>query len=568
MLKSLLIKNYALIEELTVDFERGLNIITGETGAGKSILIDALSLILGERADNAAVRKGAEKTVVEGILSVAGDRHVKQLLQENEIDFHEDLIIRREIPIKGQSRSFINDTPATTALLKQIGDMLVDLHGQHEHQSLLRPETHIVLLDDFGRLDGLVEEFSAAYRDAQKTLGELEDLRSHELQLMERRTLYEFQIKEIDALSPRAGEEETLENELRILENAEKLFTATERLYQSLYEGENAVHDQLVLARNELEGLAAIDTTFTEAMKEASSATAIVDELAKLIQQYNSRIEFNPERLEEIRNRLGNLTLLKKKYGGSLAAVVAHRENIGREFDLANNFGNEIASLKKKLEMQRKTCSEVALRLSAKRREIAKKVDKSIVQSLAELGISHAQFETRIAHKPAQNPDTALVKVGKEWMETTSRGIDIVEFYVSTNIGEDVKPLAKVASGGEISRIMLSLKMTLAKSDRLPLLIFDEIDVGVSGRIAQAVGRSMKKLSQFHQVVAITHLPQIAGFADTHFVVEKTESNKRSHTSMRKLDDDERITEVARLISGAEVTETGLESARELIGMK
>ncbi len=568
MLKSLQIKNYALIENLTVDFERGLNIITGETGAGKSIIIDALSLILGERADIGAVRKGAEKAVVEAHLTVAGDRRLKQLLEENEIEYQDEVIVRREVSVKGQSRSFINDTPATTALLKQVGDMLVDLHGQHEHQSLLRQETHIDLLDDFGGLDGLVNEFGAAYRDAQKIIQELNDLRSREEQLMERRTLYEFQVKEIDALGPRAGEEDALENELRILENAEKLFSATEQLYQSLYEGENAIHDRLVLARNELEGLAAIDTAFEDAKKEAASATAIVDELAKLIQQYNSRIEFNPERLEEIRNRLGNLTLLKKKYGGSLEGVIAHREKIGRELDLANNFESEIASLRKKLEAQRKTCSDIAQRLSGKRQEVAKKVNKSIVQSLAELGIANAQFEAQVAQKPAQDKETALAKFGKEFFETTSKGIDFVEFHVSTNIGEDVKPLVKVASGGEISRIMLSLKMILAKSDRLPLLIFDEIDVGVSGRIAQAVGRSMKKLSQFHQVIAITHLPQIAGFADTHFVVEKTELNGRSVTEMRMLDEDERITEVARLISGAQVTETGLESARELMGLR
>ncbi|MBI1803611.1 MAG: DNA repair protein RecN [Ignavibacteriae bacterium] len=568
MLKSLSIKNYALIEELTVEFERGLNVITGETGAGKSIIIDALSLILGERADTDAVRKGAEKAIVEGVLTVAGGKRLKQLLEENEIEFHDDLIVRREVAAKGQSRSFINDTPATTALLKQVGDLLVDLHGQHEHQSLLRSETHVDLLDDFGGLEGLVEEFGIAYRDAHAIIKELNDLKSREQQLMERRTLYEFQVKEIDALSPRAGEEDELENELRILENAEKLFSATERLYQSLYEGENAVHDRLVLTRNELEALAAIDKAFDEAKAEAASATAIVDELAKFIQQYSSRIEFNPERLEEIRNRLGHLTLLKKKYGGTLTAVIELREKIGRELELANNFEEEIAALRKKLDAKRRVCSDIAQRLSAKRQEVAKKVNKSIVQSLAELGIVNAQFETRITHKPALNKETALVKLGKEWIETTSKGIDEVAFHVSTNVGEDVKPLVKVASGGEISRIMLSLKMILAKSDRLPLLIFDEIDVGVSGRIAQAVGRSMKKLSQFHQVIAITHLPQIAGFADTHFVVEKMETDKRAVTSLRKLDENECITEVARLISGAEVTETGLESARELMGLK
>ncbi len=568
MLTTLSIKNYALIEELTIEFERGLNIITGETGAGKSIIIDALSLILGERADTDAVRKGAEKAIVEGVFNVVDNKKLKQLLSENEIEWQDEMIARREVSIKGQSRSFVNDSPVTTAFLKQVGDLLVDLHGQHDHQSLLRAETHIDLLDDFGGLQGFVQDFGSAYYRVTEVIKSIDELKAKEQQLMERRTLYEFQIKEIDTVSPQAGEEKKLKTELNILENSERLFSATERLYQTLYEGDNAVHDRLVLARNELESLASIDKSFEDSRNEAASATAIVNELAKFIQSYNSKIEFNPERLEEIRNRLGALTLLKKKYGGSLDALLHHREAIGKEVDLANNFQGEIASLKKQFDAERKTASSIAERLSSKRDEIAKKVNKAIVQSLGTLGIPHAAFETTIKHQQALNDEHAVVKLGKESYAATSKGMDIVEFYVSTNVGEDPKPLVKVASGGEISRIMLALKITLAKSDHLPLLIFDEIDVGVSGRIAQAVGQNMKKLSQFHQVIAITHLPQIAGQADTHFVVEKIEDGKRSFTRMRKLDDDERVSEVAKLMSGAEVTERGMETARELMGMK
>jgi len=568
MLKTLQIKYYALIESLEVEFERGLNIITGETGAGKSIIIDALSLILGERADTDAVRKGAEKAIVEASFDVIGNRKLKELLEQNEIDFQDELILRREVSVKGQNRSFINDTPATTALLKHVGDLLVDLHGQHEHQSLLRTETHIDFLDEYGRLEGLVNEFSGAFRTVSGVLNELNDLRTRETQLMEKRALYEFQIAEIDAISPHTGEEDELENELKILENSEKLFSATERLYQMLYEGDNAVHDQIVIARNELESLAAIDKSFDEPKNEATSAAAIVDELAKFIQQYNSRIEFNPQRLEEIRNRLGNITLLKKKYGGSLDAVIEHRKKIGREFDLANNFQGEIAILRKRFESERKVASEIAQRLTAKRHDVAKKAGKLIVQALTELGIPHAAFDTIITTSPSRQDADALVKIGKEFLNSTSKGIDDVEFHVSTNIGEGPKPLVKVASGGEISRIMLAMKMILAKSDRLPLLIFDEIDVGVSGRIAQAVGQSLKKLSQFHQVIAITHLPQIAGLADTHYVVEKVEEKQRARTRMRKLEIEERVEEVAKLMSGETVTLSGLNSAKELMGMK
>jgi DNA repair protein RecN (Recombination protein N) len=563
MLTSLQIKNYALIEELTVNFERGLNIITGETGAGKSIIIDALGLLLGERADSSAVRKGAEKAVVEGILTVGGEKRLKQLLKQNEIECGDELILRREISVKGQSRSFVNDTPVTLGLLKETGDLLVDLHGQHEHQSLLRAETHIDLLDDYGGLAGLVAEFGGAFAGYTALFDRHRELKAREAQLMEKRSFYEFQVKEIDAIGPKPGEEAELENELLILENSEKLYSATERLYQLLYEGDNAVHDHLVMLRNELDTLASIDKTFQESVGEASSAAAIVDELAKFIQQYNSRIEFSPERLEEIRNRLGAIALLKKKYGGSLEAVIAHREMIGMEFDLANNFDAEIGSLSEQLTATGKKCVAIGQRLSAKRHEVAKKLNSAIEEALGELGIRSPRFDTSIRQEPATdaNGSGRLAKA-------TAKGIDRVEFLLSTNQGEDCKPLVDVASGGEVSRIMLAMKMILAKSDRLPLLIFDEIDVGVSGRVAQAVGRSMKKLSRFHQLIAITHLPQIAGFADTHFIVEKREEAKRSITRIRKLTEDERVEEVAKLMSGAEVTKHGLASARELMGLR
>lgn len=566
MLRKLQVKHYALIEGLEIEFGRGLNIITGETGAGKSILIDALGLILGERSDVSMIRKGAEKAIVEGEFETPAFPVLKSLLKEHEVEPGGDsLILRREISLKGASRCFINDTPAAISLLKRVGDLMVDLHGQHEHQTLLRSETHVDMVDDFGGLGAMVSEYRAAYHAAGEMLREIDELRSREQQLNERRELYEFQIKEIDALAPAAGEEERLVNELRILENAERLFSVTERLHQSLYEGENAVHDQLVIARNQVEDLATIDPAFEESKKEISSALAIVGELAKSIQSYNARIEFNPDRLEEIRTRLGQLALIKKKYGGTLEAVIAHRERIGREVALAENFQEEIMKLEGKFSLERKKCSDLAFRLSTKRLETGKRIDRMIVQILAELGIDKARFETSVRQRRIQNDPRALVAAGKEHYAANAHGIDDVEFYISTNIGEDLKPLAKVASGGEVSRIMLSLKKVLSKTSRLPLMIFDEIDVGVSGRIAQAVGLSLKSLAQFHQVIAITHLPQIAGFADRHFVVEKTERQKRVTTCVRALGLEERVVEVARLMSGEQVTDAALQGAREFI---
>lgn len=570
MIKFLEIQNYALIEKLRVEFDHGLNIITGETGAGKSIIVDALSLILGERAESDVVRRGAEKSVVEAVFDVTENKKLKAFVMENDLNWSDELILRREVSAKGQSRCFINDSPATLALLKEVGNLLVDLHGQHEHQSLLRSETHIDFLDDFGKLVGLRDEFSKIYHEAVRIRKELDELRTQGRQLQEKRALYEFQIQEIDALHPLPGEEESLMQELKILENTEKLFAVTSQLYGTLYEGDNAVYDQLVRARDLFNDLATIDPAFEEGKQESTSAAAIVQELAKFLQQYNARIEFNSERLEQLRERLGHLTLLKKKYGGSVDAIIAHRERIGKELALANNFDSTLNQLHTEFENARTAASKIAFDLSAKRREIARKVNTAIVKILKELGMPNAQFETVVQQRPAEN-NNGFVKRGNTFYQTTPKGIDFVEFHISPNAGEEVRPLAKVASGGEISRIMLAMKTILAKSDRLPLLIFDEIDVGISGRIAQTVGMNLKNLSQFHQILAITHLPQIAALADTHFLVEKMQDGEyrqhRTITRMRKLTVEERIREVASLMSGTDVTKAGIAGAKELMGL-
>jgi len=567
MLKSLSIRNYALIDELNAEFSNGLVILTGETGAGKSIIIDALGLILGGRAASDVVRAGADKAVVEGVFQIGGNPKVKTLLGRTEIEATDELIIRREVSAKGQSRCFVSDTPVTLALQKQIGELLVDLHGQHEHQSLLRTETHGMMVDDFGGLDGIVGEFQAAFGEFKELLSRLEELRRREQQLREKKEFYAFQIQEIDVVAPRSGEEEDLEAELRILENSERLFGVTGKLYELLYDGEQSVHDLLVVARNQLQDLGEIDRQFGAAAAECASAGAIVKELAKFIQGYNARVEFNPERLEELRERLGRLGHLKKKYGGSIEAVLEHRGAIGREVALAENFDEVLTRLTADVELARAGCGVIAQRLSTKRHETAKKIDRAIVGELQKLGIQHAKFTTRITQADA-GPGVPGVRSGRKTVSLNARGFDAVEFFLSTNLGEEERPLAKVASGGEVSRVMLALKSILAKSDRLPVLIFDEIDVGVSGRVAQAVGRSLKSLSDFHQVIAITHLPQIAGLADTHHVVYKSDRNGRSVTSMKKLTLDEQVREVAKLMSGAEITEAGLAGARELMGLQ
>lgn len=569
MLRSIFIKNYALIDELTVEFAGGLVIITGETGAGKSIIIDALGLVIGERASTEVVRSGTEKAIVEGTFDVAGNMKLHALLGENEIEVDHELIIRREISAKGTNRCLVNDSAITLSLLKKIGEVLVDLHGQHEHQSLLRPDTHIGMLDEFAGLAPIVDEFQSAYKQLRATSAELRELQERELHLKEKLDLYSFQLKEIDAVAPQPGEEDAIESELKILENSEKLISATTSLYELLYEGEHSIHDMLGIVHKQLSELAPIDKQFDEPLQECHSAEATVNELAKFIQHYNNSVEFNPERLEELRQRLAKLIALRKKYGGTLETVIAHRERIGKEVQLGENFDAALRKLAAARDEQRKGCGAIAQQLSAKRQEVAKKMDKDILRELEKLGIANAKFATQIRQHPVANNvhnDGEFVTVGKQFVRAFSDGCDEVEFFISTNLGEEVKPLAKVASGGEVSRIMLALKSILAKSDKLPVLIFDEIDTGVSGRVAQSVGLSLKNLSTFHQIIAITHLPQIAGLADVHYVVEKFENGKRATTSIRRLSVDERVREVAKLMSGAEVTEAGMKSARELMG--
>jgi DNA repair protein RecN (Recombination protein N) len=569
MLKHLYIKNYALIDSIDIDFQRGLNILTGETGAGKSILIGAIGLLLGERASSDTVRENSDKVIVEAAFDIEKNETLSTLFEENQIDWMDPLIIRREITAAGQSRGFINDSPAHVKTMKVLGELIVDLHGQHEHQSLLRTQTHAKLLDDFGGLMGIVADYRANYIKLSALFKELKKLKDREQSLSERKDLLAFQVNEIDNVNPQPDEETSLQTDLQILEHAETLYEQTQQLYEMLYESEKSVYETLVVARNRLDSLADIDPSFDEWRKECSSAEAVVNEIAKFLQRYNSRIEFDPQRLDQLRDRLGQLSLLKKKYGGSIERIIEHRREIGKELELAENFQQSISSLKTDIEKERVELSTIAERLSSKRRDTAKKISKLIVKELSTLGIPNAVFEVQISTAPDKtgelNDENAFIKLGKDFYPAYQNGIDKIEFYISTNAGESTKPLSRVASGGEISRIMLAMKSVLAKSERLPLLIFDEIDVGVSGRIAQAVGRSLKTLSGYHQIIAITHLPQIAGLADSHYVVEKIEDGKHTATNVRILSMEERVREVARLLSGEEITDAGIAGAKELI---
>jgi len=568
MIKSLLIQDYALIEKIEVEFKSGLNIITGETGAGKSILIDAMSLLLGERASSDVIRKGADKSVVEGIFEVDKNKRVKTFLAENELDDLPELIIRREISSKGSNRCFVNDSPVSLNIIKELGDLLVDLHGQHEHQSLLRKETHINFLDGFGNNEELLRTYKWLYTSLNKLLTELKEVKEKDSAYREKRDVLDFQIKEIDAVSPQLGEEEKLQSELKILENSEKLLALTNRIYDGLYESENSVQDSLSKIKNDLEELAKIDPSLSESNSECETALTLVNDISDNIRKYKAKIEIEPEKVEAIRERLGAINLLKKKYGGSIESLLELRKKIGEEFQAAEGYSQQIIDIEKKIKAVRENASQSAEKLSKERTKISKTVKKEIKLILAELGIPNAKFEVRILQRESEKGEENSLSINNKNYRYDSNGCDEIEFFISTNVGEDVKPLAKVASGGEISRIMLALKSVLAKSDKLPLLIFDEIDSGISGNVAQKVGQALKSLASFHQIIAITHLPQIAAFSDHHYAVEKKETDGRVVSSIRKLTDHQKIIEVAKLLSGEKVTDASIKSAKELIESK
>lgn len=565
MIKTLFIKDYAVIESVTVAFQPGLNIITGETGAGKSIIIDAMGLLLGERASADMVRNGAAKAVVEGVFDVARNKKVQNLFEEAEIEPAEELIIRREIAAKGNARCFVNDTPVPLTTLRLFGDLLVDLHGQHEHQSLLRKETHIDFLDEFAGNEDIANRYRTCFKSLQECRQQLAVILKREEEVRQKRDFLEFQLTEIDKVAPEPEEDETVSKNLSILENSQKIIELSQSVVDSLYDGEVNAYQITARAKADITALVKFDASLAQQLEEIQTAITLIKDVAVELQSYQQHCDSDPERLELLRNRLVSLNVLKKKYGGSIAAVLEYREKIAEELGDSSSVDDLINNLRKKNAALMQEAGTLAVELSKTRISAANKSQKHIVQVLAELGIAHAQFVVKQEQSEASKESSEAVEAAGKYYKASVKGIDEVEFFISTNTGEAVKPLAAVASGGEVSRIMLALKSVLAKNEKLPLLVFDEIDTGVSGRIAQRLGAVLRELAQSHQIIAITHLPQIAGLADNHFVVEKVIRDGRTVSSIRPISYEERIEEVAKLLSGENITESSLTSAKELM---
>ncbi len=565
MLLSLFVRNFALVEEITILFSNGLNIITGETGAGKSILVDALMMVFGERASADMVRSGAEKSIVEGIFDIAHNADAMRLLAER--GFENDggsLILRRELSAKGTSRCFVNDSPSPLAFVRELGNLLVDFHGQHDHQSLLHSEHHITLLDNSGVPALLRTEYQKIYFHLQELSRSLIELRSNEQNMRKERSFKEFQYAELELLNPVEGEQEQLASELNLIENAEKIHEISSEIYFLMYGDDASVRDRLTKTLNLLEQLRLYNSDVDDYIAECKQSIATAEETAKFIKDSENSLDFRPERIEFLRERLQQYSRMKKKYGENLPDLF---KTLSMELEFSENFEAEINRLRIEIAKSRKALNAAGAELTNKRKQQAETLKNGVEKILHDLGIPSANFVVRIEQtfkEDIAEHELAAERNGK-YLSAYSNGLDHVEFYVSMNKGEELKSLARVASGGEISRVMLALKTIAADNDRLPMLVFDEIDVGISGRIARKVGFAMRSLSEFHQVVAITHLPQIASLADNHISVEKSEHSGRAIVSAKTLHGEQRAVEVAKLIGGEEVTESVLRSARELI---
>jgi DNA repair protein RecN (Recombination protein N) len=563
MLSSLRIKNYALVDQLEVEFQPGLNVITGATGAGKSIIVGAANLALGERASIEAVRSGFDTANIEAVFKLPDDRTLKEVLGKLGMIPQDDvLIIRREISSRGQSRCLLNDRLVTLGSLKSVGDRLADLHGQHQHQSLLNVERHIEYLDHYGDLENVLIRVSEIYHLLRKKRKELEDLKTSKMIDEERRKLYQFQIQEIEKANLSPDEEEKLAQERGVLENVEALFELSSNLYHQLYESEASIVERLGFLSKELKRGADIDSRLKEPAETLESGVIGLQDAARFLEDYKGGLEFDPERLETIRERLNLLNALKRKYGKSVEEILTYKEQIEKELNRIESKDETIDNLKKEMVGLSQTLQKECGLLSQKRKAKASELSGRIQKALSVLGMAKTEFQIKITQREDKN---GLVELNGKRFFVDEKGMDRVEFFVSPNPGEELKPLARIASGGEISRIMLALKSILVKTDRVETMIFDEIDVGIGGEVASAVGKSLKGLASSHQVIVITHLQQIASQADHHFKVFKESVKGRTVTKIKRLNKEEKVKEVARMISGEKVSQLALRQAKEMI---
>jgi DNA repair protein RecN (Recombination protein N) len=557
VLLELRVENYAVIDSLAVEFAPGLNLLTGETGAGKSILIDALSLLLGDKASAEMVRHGTEKAIVSGVFE-AEERAVRRTLEENGIEPDDadagQIIVKREIAAGGKGRVFVNNQPATVALLRELAPRLASIHAQNETILAFDAPARLALLDAYAGID--LHELEQKYSGWAGVRNRIAEFERDEQDRLRMADLWSFQKKEIEGARLQPGEDQKLETEKRVLANAEKLYGAAKAAHELLYEADSSVLSNLSAARRQLEELARFDAKFQEPLAALEGAKAAIEDVSATARDYAEEIDASPERLAEVEDRLALLDRLKRKYGSSVDAVIAYGEDVARKLQEVENREDILRDLKKQFESAASAYLAAAQAISRKRYSAAKELQKLVEAEINELAM-RAQFKIELSGSDAP----------ENW---TASGFDTVVYLISPNPGEPLRLVEQIASGGELSRVMLALKATVeagkkSKSSGQRTLVFDEIDTGIGGRAAEAVGKKLKSLARANQVLCITHLPQIASFADHHYLIEKRETAGRARTLVRPLNAEQRTEEIARMLSGARLTETSRQHAEQLL---
>lgn len=564
MLTFLNISNIALIDELTVEFDRGLNLLTGETGSGKSIIVDALGVLIGSRFTADQLKTGRDRGFIEGLFSVERNRELEQMLHDAgiETDCSEgiEIIIRRELAANGRNKILINHQLATQTLLRELRPYLVDIHGQGDQQTLFNVDTHLGLLDAFAGVAALKDEVAVRYKHWSSLRRELEEQSKEEAEKFQLIDILRFQIEEIERARLIVGEEEQLEEERRRLNNVEKLTTLCAESVALTYEDGDSAITRIHQTTRRVEELAGYESRFREYLEGLETSRAMLEDLAFALRDFADRLEFSPARLEEIENRLAELSRLKRKYAGSIEGALEHLARSQDRLRKIEQSDERAARLVAELEAARAAYVEQARKLHQERIRAAKKFERAVERDLAEVAMERARFQAQIVapSDPELAGDDAVSRF-------SAGGIDRVEFYFSANVGEAVRPLARVASGGEASRLMLVLKTVAGASEFPRTIVFDEIDSGIGGRVSEAVGIKLRKLSETNQVFCVTHQPQIARFADTHLLIRKEAIAGRTEVSAARLDRRGRVEEIARMLTGAEITESARRHARELL---
>ncbi len=550
MLIELRIRDYAVIHDLTLELGPGLSVLSGETGAGKSIIVGALSLLLGERATSDRVRVGAERAMVEAVFDVS--RYPKLRAQVNDLGIEAEdglLILRREVAAAGRNRAWINESPATARTVGDLGRSLVDLHGQHEHQTLLRKDKQRSILDAFGEAGQDATAVAEAFEDLARAEAQLKELREHRRELTSRVDFLRFQMSELDEAKLQPGEEEVLADESRRLENSEELLGESTRIHGELYSEDGAITERVSALAQAIARLKEWDPSLEGPHKELQEAYHRLAEVGRDLGDYVGSVRHDPGRLEEVRLRLDLIHSLKRKYGPTSEDVIGARTRIRAELDELEDGRWDEDTLAAEVDLLGSRLSSAAAGLSQKRREAAARLEQEVEALLPDLGLPAGTFKVQMDVLP----------------EVRSHGAENVEFLVSVNTGFPPGPLARVASGGELSRVMLTLKAILAQVDQVPTLVFDEIDAGIGGKVASLVAAKLKDVARYHQVFVVTHLPQLASRASSHLLVEKKDGEGLAAAAVKGLTGDARVREIARMLGGDPESETSKNHARELL---